>query len=320
MKIEKTAFTVESNCKPNIIRGYFCSPVVKANAKAVIVIAHGMAERKERYDEFTSFLAQNGYAVFIHDHLGHGESVENDDYLGFFGEEDGWKTLVEDCYTITNYAREIFPNKPLILFGHSMGSFVARAFAEMHPLTLDGAIFCGTSGANPAAGIAVKLADFIARSKGNFYRSEFINAVAFGAYNKKIKPQRTDFDWLTRDNEIVDKYVADKYCGFLFTACGYRDLFSVLKYVSGKNWYKGVRKNLPMYLIAGDADPVGEYGAGVKQVVSDLKKTGHENVEIKLYKGGRHEILNETDRNIVMDDILVWLDKTTGNTSDSDEA
>ncbi len=309
MKTEKTLFTVESQLKPTLIHGYFCSPVVKANAKAIVQIAHGMAERKERYDEFVEFLAENGYAVFIHDHLGHGESVQNDDYLGFFGEEDGWKTLVEDCYTVTKYAREIFPNKPVILFGHSMGSFIARAYSQIHDMTLDGAVYCGTSGPNPAAGIAVKLADIIASSKGNMYRSEFINSVAFGTYNKRIKPQRTAFDWLTRDTEIVDKYVADKYCGFLFTACGYRDLFSVLKYVSGKNWYKGVRKNLPILMIAGDADPVGEYGSGVKEVAATLKKTGHEKVELKLYKDFRHEILNETNRQDVMNDILVWLDK-----------
>lgn len=318
MKIEKSAFTVNSKYDSNIIHGVFASPVVKANAKAIVVIAHGMAEHKGRYDEFITFLAQNGYAVFVHDHLGHGESVKSDDYLGFFGEEDGWKTLVEDCGSVIDCAREIFPNRQVILFGHSMGSFVARAFAQMHPLTLDGAVFCGTSGSNPAAAIAVKIADAVAKSKGNLYRSEFINTIAFGTYNKKIKPQRTEFDWLTRDNEIVDKYVADKYCGFLFTACGFRDLFSVLKYVSGKSWYNGVRKNLPMYLIAGDADPVGEYGSGVKQVAADLKKTGHTNVDIKIYKGGRHEILNETDRADVMNDVLLWLDKLTGNDADSD--
>ena len=308
MKFERTEFTVESTLKPNIIHGFFCAPVVKANAKAVMVIAHGMAEHKERYNEFATFLAEKGYAVFVHDHLGHGQSVSDDDHLGFFGETDGWKTLVEDCHVVIEYAREVFQDKPVVLFGHSMGSFIARAYTQLHPLTLDGAVFCGTSGPNPAAGIAVKLADFIARNKGNMYRSDFINIVAFGTYNKKIKPHRTDFDWLTRDDKIVDKYVADKYCGFLFTACGYRDLFSVLKYVSAKSWYAGVRKNLPMFIISGDADPVGEYGVGVKTVISELKKTGHTNVESKIYKGGRHEILNETDRQIVMNDVLDWLD------------
>lgn len=313
MKFEKINFTVNSVLKPVVIHGFYYAPVVKATAKAVIQIVHGMAEHKERYEEFASFLAENGYAVIIHDHLGHGESVTDDKYLGFFGEEDGWKNLVEDCYTINKYARELFPNKPVVFFGHSMGSFIARAYSEIHNNALDAAIFCGTSGPNPAAGIAVRLANYIAKSKGNLYRSEFINTLAFGTYNKKIKPKKTDFDWLTTDSAIVDKYIADKYCGFLFTACGYRDLFSVLKYVSSKNWYKGVRKNLPIFLIAGDADPVGEYGAGVKQVATDLKKSGHRKTDIKIYKDMRHEILNEKDRVDVMKDVLNWLDNTVQN-------
>ncbi len=313
MKFDITPFTVESSLKPVVIHGVYYAPVVKANAKAIVQIAHGMAERKERYEEFASFLAENGYAVFVHDHIGHGESVESDDYLGFFGEEDGWKNLVKDCNTVIKYAKETFENKPVVLFGHSMGSFVARAYTEMYDLDLKAAVFCGTSGPNPAAGIAVKLADAVAKSKGNLYRSELINTLAFGAYNKKFKPQRTDFDWLTSDNEIVDKYVADKYCGFLFTACGYRDLFSVLKHVSNKNWYKRVRKNLPILVISGDADPVGEYGNGVKQVVADLKKTGHNDVEFILYKGMRHEILNEVERANVMNDVLKWLEEKTQN-------
>ncbi len=308
MKIEKTGFTVNSALKPVVIHGFFYAPVVKANAKAIFQIAHGMAEHKERYEEFATFLAENGYAVFVHDHLGHGESVEDDKYLGYFGDEDGWMNLVEDCFTITKYAREVFTNKPVVLLGHSMGSFVARAYSQMHDMTLDAAIFCGTSGSNPAAGIAIKLANAIAKSKGNLHRSELINSLAFGTYNKKIKPKNTDFDWLTSDMELVDKYVADKYCGFLFTACGYRDLFSVLKYVSSKNWYKSIRKTLPILLISGDADPVGEYGSGVKQVAAELKKTGHDSVDLKLYKNMRHEILNEIDRAQVMNDILLWLD------------
>lgn len=310
MKIEKTSFTVNSALEPVIIHGCFYAPVVKANAKAIVQISHGMAEHKERYDEFASFLAENGYAVFVHDHLGHGESVEDDKYLGYFGDEDGWMNLVEDCFSVTKLAREIFPNKPVVLMGHSMGSFVARAYSQMHDVTLDAAIFCGTSGPNPAAGIAIKIANSIAKSKGSLHHSELINSLAFGTYNKKIKQKRTDFDWLTRDTQLVDQYVACKYCGFLFTACGFRDLFSVLKYVSTKNWYKGVRKNLPMLLISGEADPVGEYGSGVKQVAAELKKTGHSKVDLKLYKDMRHEILNEIGREEVMNDILVWIDNT----------
>ena len=309
MKTEKTEFSVSSALPNKTVKGFLYSPVVKANVKAIFQIAHGMAEHKERYNEFCDFMAQNGYAVYIHDHIGHGQSVDSDDELGFFGERSGWRNLIEDVHTITEHAKEEFGNKPVILFGHSMGSFIARSYAQKYGVKLAAAIFCGTSGANPAAGIAVKIADAVAKSKGDMYRSEFINTLAFGAYNKKIKPARTEFDWLSTVDEEVDKYVADKYCGYLFTACGYRDLFTVLKNVSGKAWYKGVRKDLPIFLIAGDADPVGEYGKGVKQVYNDLKKTGHEKTSMKLYSGDRHEILNEADRHTVMADILDWCDK-----------
>ena len=308
MKTEFFEFTVDSCLTPNKISCKLFTPVVKANVKAVFQIAHGMAEHKERYDAFCDLLAQNGYAVYINDHLGHGKSVQNDDELGFFGETGGWKCLVEDCYTITQRARSEFPDKPVIFFGHSMGSFIARAYTALHDDKLAGAIYCGTSGANPAASIAISLANAIARSKGPMYRSDFINTIAFGSYNKKIKPPRTDFDWLTRDDKIVDKYIADKHCGFLFTACGYRDLFSVLKFASSKSWYTSLRSSLPVLLISGECDPVGEYGKGVKQVCADLKKTGHTDVSIKLYHDDRHEILNELDRETVMNDIIQWAD------------
>lgn len=288
------------------------APVVTANAKAIFQITHGMAEHIERYDEFVSFLAENGYAVYLHDHLGHGKSVSSDDELGFFGENGGYKSLVEDCHELTKIAKSDFPGIPVIFFGHSMGSFVARAYVQRYGNELAAAIFCGTAGTNPAAGIAIKLADMIAKSKGSHFRSEFINTLAFGSYNKRIKPPRTDFDWLTKENDIVDKYVADKYCGFLFTAAGYRDMFTILNSVSKKSWYKTVSKSLPIMLIAGEDDPVGEYGKGVKQVCTDLKKAGHSDVTLKLYKNDRHEILNETDRADVMADIIAWADSKIG--------
>ncbi len=310
MKFEKSEFSVKSTLPEHTVQGLMYLPVVRANAKGIFQIAHGMAEHKERYEAFCEFMAENGYAVFIHDHIGHGESVNSDSELGFFGETGGWKNLVEDCYTVTCFAKEQMGNKPVILFGHSMGSFIARAYARAHGKALKAAVFCGTSGANPAAGIAIKLADFVARTKGNMYRSEFINTLAFGAYNNKIKPKRTEFDWLSTVENEVDKYIADKYCGYLFTACGYRDLFTVLKSVSGKAWYKNVSKNLPMLLIAGTADPVGTYGKGVRQVYEDLKKTGHANTSMKLYKGARHEILNDTVNGEVMQDVLDWVNKS----------
>ncbi|HBL41088.1 MAG TPA: alpha/beta hydrolase, partial [Ruminococcaceae bacterium] len=188
MKIDTYSFTLPSELKGTEIVGKVYTPMVRANAKAVFQIAHGMAEHIERYDEFCAFLASNGYAVYIHDHVGHGKSVKEDTELGFFGLEKGWRTLIDDCLSVNRLAASEFPGKPMIFFGHSMGSFVARAYTMLHSGNLSGAIYCGTSGANPAAGIAIWLADAVAHSKGSHYHSDFINTLAFGAYNKKIKP------------------------------------------------------------------------------------------------------------------------------------
>lgn len=275
--------------------------------KAIFQIAHGMAEHADRYDWFADKLTQAGYAVFINNHLGHKLSVKDDSQLGFFGDKDGWKNLVEDQRKLTKLARNEFPGLPIIAFGHSMGSFICRAYtAEYHDV--DAAIYCGTGGPNPAAAAGITIANIVAKIKGNMHKSKLIDKIAFGSYNKRC-PGRTPFDWLTKDEKIVDKYVADPYCGFLFTACGYRDLFSSLKFVSQNDWAGKVEKDMPIFLIAGQEDPVGTYGEGVKKVYEMLKDSGHTDVQLKLYQGDRHEILNELDRDTVAADIIAFADK-----------
>ena len=274
--------------------------------KGVVQIAHGMAEHSNRYARFAKALCENGYAVFINDHLGHGKSVASADELGYFG-ENGLTSLVDDMKQLTDIAKKEYPNVPYFLFGHSMGSFLSRNYTEKYGKELNAAVFCGTSGTNPAASIGIMMAKHFEKSKGDHDRSEFLNSMAFGTYNKKTA-KRTEFDWLSRDENEVDKYIADELCGFCFTANGFETLFTALKSVSQKSWYNNVRKDLPILLIAGNADPVGDYGKGVTQVYNDLKKTGH-NALIKLYSGARHEILNETNRDEVMQDIIGWLDK-----------
>ena len=285
------------------------APADSSKVKAIFQIAHGMAEHGERYEDFAKYLVAEGYAVFANDHIGHGKSVATDDDLGYFGERDGWLAFVNDTKLLTDLAKNEYPDKPVILFGHSMGSFIARSYAEKFGGDLAGAVFCGTSGTNPAAGVAIKLADVIAKIKGSRHRSEFINKVAFGAFNKRIEKVRTPYDWLSRDEAQVDKYIADDYCGFLFTAVGYRDMSAVLHSVSSKSWYTNLPFVLPMLLIAGKMDPVGNYGKGIEQVFRDLKATGHKNVTMKLYDDDRHEILNELDKEVVYKDVADWADK-----------
>ncbi len=276
--------------------------------KAVFQITHGMAEHGERYEDFAKFLCGKGFAVIVNDHIGHGKSVKNDDDLGYFGESGGWNAFVEDERAVTELAKKEFPDLPIIYYGHSMGSFIGREYIRRYgnDKAIKGAVICGTSGKNPAAAIAILLAGAVAKLKGSKHKSNFINNLAFGTYNKKIASPRTAFDWLTTDDEIVDKYIADKYCGFLFSAVGYRDLFTILNTVSGKNRFSGLDKELPVLLVAGEEDPVGSYGKGVKEVYNDMKAYGMKDVTIKLYPGMRHEIHNEKDRAKVYEDLAAW--------------
>ena len=278
--------------------------------KAVLQIAHGMAEHLERYEAFAEVLCENGIAVYINDHLGHGKSVKNDDELGYFGEKAGWKNFIADCYRLTRIAKDENPGKPFIFFGHSMGSFVARAYSLEYANDIDGAIYCGTAGPNPAAGMGSLIAAAIGKIKGDHYRTKLVDKIAFGAYNNKFE-QRTPFDWLSRDQFQVDKYVADKYCGFLFTAYGYRDLTSLLGFVSGKKWFESLDKELPVLIISGAMDPVGNFGKGIDQVCEKLEAVGKKNFKKILYPDGRHEILNESalfDK--VCEDVIEWIEET----------
>ncbi len=260
--------------------------------KAVLQVAHGMAEHLERYEKFAAALCDLGIALYINDHLGHGQSVASAAELGYFGTEDGWKNFVEDCHKLSLIAKEENPGKPLIFFGHSMGSFVARAYTLKYADEVNAAIYCGTAGPNPASGVGQLLAKTIAKAKGDHHRSKLIDKIAFGSYNSKFE-KRTAFDWLSRDNEEVDKYIADDLCGFLFTANGYRDLMALLAFVSSKEWFEGLDKKLPVMLIAGAMDPVGGYGKGIDTVCDKLYKAGKDNITKILYPGARHEILNE---------------------------
>lgn len=277
------------------------------DVKGVIQITHGMAEHSNRYARFAMELCKNGYAVYVCDLLGHGKSVASKDELGYFG-DNGVDSLVEDMHKLTEIAKNEYPELPFIMFGHSMGSFLLRNYLAVYGKEIDGAVVCGTSGANPAAGMGIKLARYFEKTKGKLDRPALLNSIAFGPYNKRTD-KRTEFDWLSRDEKEVDKYIEDPLCGFCFTANGFETLFTALKRVSNKAWYNAVPKELNILLIAGDNDPVGEYGKGVNQVFELLKKSGHTNTLMKLYPECRHELLNELNRAEVTADIVNWVGK-----------
>ena len=292
MSYNKKEFTFKS---VSGLADIHCASYLPENGevKAVLQIAHGMAEHLERYEAFGAELCKNGVAVYINDHLGHGLSVSSKSELGYFGKKDGWKNFVEDCHKLMEIAKSENPDKPYIFFGHSMGSFVARAFSAKYASEIDGAVYCGTAGPNPAAGAGQMVANLIIKLKGDHYKSKLIDKMAFGTYNSKFE-KRTAFDWLSRDNFQVDKYIEDEYCGFLFTTAGYRDLFSLLAYVSSKEWFEGLSKELPVLIISGAMDPVCNYSKGIDQVCNSLKVAGKTNVKAILYPDARHEILNES--------------------------
>ncbi len=282
----------------------------KGAVKGVVQIAHGMAEYFERYNAFADFLADHGWAVCGEDHLGHGSSVSSADDYGYFSERDGWQNVVRDMFKLTKIMKKNYPEVPYIIFGHSMGSMLARAYVTKCSRFIDGAVFCGTSGGQGGTEGLLTAIDLAKLVQGDRHKAKLFDKLAFGGYNKNIKDRSSDFDWLSRDAANVAKYCNDKRCGFLFTLNGFENLAKVLWYVSNDKWYETYPKYLPTYLIAGAQDPVGDYGRGVLKVFNKLNLNNC-NVEMKIFKDARHELLNELNRQEVYEDVLDFIESVS---------
>lgn len=277
--------------------------------KAIIQISHGMAEHIKRYDEFARFLLSNGYYVYGHDHRGHGDSAGSVSKLGYFADKNGWKLVVNELYEVNKMIEERHPNKEIVLFSHSMGSFVARTFMYMYPNAVKRIIICGTGyGASLSIIGAKLLAKNICRIKGKKHKSKLLDYISNKSFNKHIKEAQTDFDWLSTDRYEVRKYVDDPYCGTVFTAGFYYDLFKGIEHLSMEANIRKVNKDISLFIISGERDPVGGHGNDVIKVVRSYKENGINNVRYKLYRDMRHEILNEIDRHIVFNDIVEYLE------------
>ncbi len=283
--------------------------------RAVVQIVHGVAEHMGRYDHFARYLADHGFAVCGEDHLGHGKTVDDGKY-GYFGRKDGWTLVTADVRRLRVLMGERFPGAPYFLLGHSMGSFLARTYLCAYPGTVDGCILSGTGQEKPALVAAGKAAArAVCALRGPETVSPLLNKLSLGAYNDQFKPTRTTADWICRDEAVVDAYLKDPFCTFLPTAGMFRDMMEGLQYISDEDTLSQMDPSTPVYLFSGDRDPVGANGEGVKRVYGFFKDHGTADLTMKLYPGGRHEMLNEIGKGEVYADVLAWLEKRSAEPS-----
>ena len=278
------------------------------NVKFIMQIAHGMAEHSARYKDFAEFLVNKGAAVYISDHRGHGKNVETPEEYGVWPNKNTWFNIVDDLKLLNDIATKNYPKVPNYILGHSMGSFLLRTFIITYSNELDGIIISGTgtySSTLLKAGKILTNIDIL--FKGTAHRSKLIDKMAFGGFNKNYdKP----YQWLTRDQEIIDKFIEDPYNGGVMASSFYRSFFSGIIYLNKMENAKKIRKNLPVLFISGSEDPVGNNSKGVMEAIDFYKKTGLEKIDFKIYPDARHEILNETNKKEVYNDIYKWINKT----------
>ena len=289
------------------IRGYIWAPA-EGKPRAIIQLAHGMCEYVMRYEQWARRFVERGYVFCGNDHIGHGQSAANKKELGYTAKKGGADYMVEDLHTMSDLVRERFPNTPLVLYGHSMGSFAARVYLTRYGEELSAALISGTAGPGNPTGLGLKLVKTLGVTRGWHYRSAFLTAMAFGSYNKHFKKEKDTFSWLTRDEQTRKAYAKDPYCLYVFTVAGFDTLFHLLGAISHKKWADVVPKPLPVLLFSGDMDPVGNYGKGVQKVYDRMIAAGC-NATLKLYPNGRHEMHNECNKDEVFEDLIAYLEE-----------
>lgn len=277
--------------------------------KAAINIIHGMAETAARYNSFAGNLIKYGYAVYAEDLRGHGKTAGDPAHLGEVG-ADALNRMLGDLHRLSEIIKEELPAAPLFLLGHSMGSFLAQGYIERWGSGLKGVIF---SGASAPAGFMTMMGQGLAYLEklrlGPTGKSALLNALSFGNFNRQFQPARTAFDWLSRDEKEVDKYIADPFCGWICTAAFFFDLLKFMRQIKSPAQLHKIPKDLPLYFFAGSKDPVGANTAGVKKLIKTYQKLGITDLSFKFYENGRHEMLNEINRKTVVADVIQWLDE-----------
>lgn len=282
--------------------------------KAVLQITHGMVEHIGRYQEFGRWMAEHGVAVIGHDHLGHGKTVIDQEEFGYFGTDGKMDCVVKDIRRLTVYGKKRYPDKKLILLGHSMGSFLTRRYLSVYEDGPDGFILMGTGApAEPLVFSGKLLASIMACVKGERFRSKLLYDMSLGSYNKKFEPVKTSYDWLTRDESLMEDFGKDDLCQYIFTVGAYREFFRLILTDTKMEKAGRVRTDVPIFVISGAKDPVGDDTKGVKKVFDRYKKAGVEDLALKLYEGARHEIVHEINRQEVFADLLDWIEQHIGS-------
>jgi alpha-beta hydrolase superfamily lysophospholipase len=277
---------------------------LSSEIRAIVLIIHGLAEHGLRYAPIAEMLTPQRFAVFAYDNRGHGDATN---MLGYAGKNFFYKQ-VEDIDLLIQHFRKNFPGKKIFVLGHSMGSFIAQRFFQLHGNKIDGLILSGTNGKqDPLLSFGIAVAWLQTKLLGRRHRSKLIFTLSFEAFNKPFKPVRTDFDWLSRNKTEVDKYIADPRCGFICTSSFFYDFFKGMRDCFKNENIASISTQIPVYIFGGDKDPVGLMGKGFMHLIKNWKKAGAKDIEYKLYSGGRHEMLNEINRNEVVDDLANWI-------------
>lgn len=273
--------------------------------KGVVQIIHGMAEMAERYDAFARYLNSQGYVVAAEDHMGHGQSVES--VPCYF--KGGWMNVVRDCMSLTDLMKQEYPELPMVILGHSMGSFLLRTILCKYPdIPVEGAIVVGTGWHTMAElRIAAAVTDAVVKKNGEKYHSTLLDKLYTGNYNQKVEHKKTEFDWLCRDQAVVDAYVDHPSCGAPITAGMYRDINFGVRLVENPENLKNMKPERPVLFLAGKMDPVGSYGKGVMKTVEAFREAGVRDVQVRIYPLDRHEILNEINKEEVWGHVAQWL-------------
>lgn len=312
MEFETKELYFNSSNKENRVYAKIIEPK-NVTIKGIVQICHGMCEYFDKYKHFAEFLASNGYIVCGHDHIGHGNSVNSKDDLGFFAKREGYKYLIKDTKNFTDIVKDYYSGLlkqdeiKYYLFGHSMGSFISRCYAAKYGDGINGLILCGTIGPQPLINAGINLAQTMADKKGDHYRSKKLYNMALDFANISFIPASTRFDWISSDEEEVEKHINDEKSDFIFTVSGFKDLFHLVRLCNSPMLIKTVPKELPILFISGALDPIGENTLGVKRAFKLYKESNIKNLELKIYPNDRHELINEKNKVEVYNDVLNFL-------------